>query len=124
MPHPSWTPLSCRRRALPLGAPFHDACLESEARILPVRARTGETSQLCTELFCPIYSIGTSPQPALVQAADGPDSRTNASDLYMAGELGWVMFESSCHSGIFGVSWSLQDVELENCAEVLRSPHA
>uniref|UniRef100_A0A1D2AAC0 VWFA domain-containing protein n=2 Tax=Auxenochlorella protothecoides TaxID=3075 RepID=A0A1D2AAC0_AUXPR len=45
---------------------------------------TGETSQLCTELFCPIYSIGTSPQPALVQAADGPDSRTNASDLYMA----------------------------------------
>lgn len=47
------------------------------------RCRTSNTTQPCTELFCPIYSLGLSPQPAVVEAADGPEPENP--DIFIAG---------------------------------------
>ena len=65
-------PPACLPACPPARPPAH-LCLHTP--------QCSNTTQPCTELFCPIYSLGASPDPLL--SADGSAS-SNASQLYLA----------------------------------------
>ena len=54
---------------------------ELDLQSLPSSGTTSNTSEPCTELFCPIYSLGLSPDPLLSASAGAAAA---PSDVYLA----------------------------------------